>query len=213
MIFDRTKHCTDATLGESRDHCARWDKAKKLLEAAQRRAQLQAQLNAANAELRKAPVRESVDPKAEAVARALAFVGIGAAADEVRYAMILLPERPAENVKMETCETAAGIAGPEAEKTDRPARPQETKRQRTPLTPAERTERFIAGHVQPGDDDLRSARLYDEFKTWWLCHAPGQPVPSQRVFYLAMTASGFRTRKRGGISRYENVQLVPLGTS
>ena len=96
MIFDRTKRCTDATLSESRDHCARWDKARKLLEVAQRRTQLQAQLNAANAELRQAPVRESVDPKAETVAKALAFIGIDAAVEEVRYALILLPAIVAE---------------------------------------------------------------------------------------------------------------------
>lgn len=75
-VFDRTKHCADATLADSRDHCAAWERAKAMLKAAERRDDLQTQMADMNERLRAAPVVEAVDPQAETIAHALALAGI-----------------------------------------------------------------------------------------------------------------------------------------
>lgn len=227
LIFDRTQQCTDATLGESRAHCAKWDKAKDLLQAAEQRQSLQAKLSGINAQLRDAPVRESVDPKAEAVAKALAFAGLEIAPDNVRYGVILLPAVIAElmaafgaamcgvRLPSKQREEAAlqpviegEIVSPAVAEAPKPMR---TAKKRT-LTVEERVDLFISRHVQPGgaDDSIRSGMLYEDFKSWWQCEAPDQPMPSQRAFYLAMAAKGFTSVKRGGMMRYENAVLMPL---
>jgi hypothetical protein len=84
-IFGRTKRCSDATLDESRAHCAKWDKARQLLQTAKRRNALRSKMETIDAQLRTAPIRESVDPKVEAVARALAFAGIQVSLEDIRY--------------------------------------------------------------------------------------------------------------------------------
>jgi hypothetical protein len=90
------------------------------------------------------------------------------------------------------------------------AQPPNTAARKRTLSAEQRMERFIAKHVAPdeGGDGVRSGPLYAEFCTWWVCHAPGQPTPSQRSFALAMAAKGYVSVKRGGVQRYANARLA-----
>lgn len=74
-LFSRSRKCMDATLSESRAHCQVWEKARAMLSAAEQRDRLQADLARITAQLRAAPVRESVDPQSEAIVQALALAG------------------------------------------------------------------------------------------------------------------------------------------
>lgn len=61
-----------------------------MLTAAVERDRLAGELAALNVQLRAAPVRESVDPKSEAIAKAFAFVGLAVAPRDVALALTLL---------------------------------------------------------------------------------------------------------------------------
>ena len=233
-IFDRSSQCADATLPDSRSLCAERDKAQQSLKAARQRETLRARLAAINAKLRAAPVRESADPKAEAITKALGFVGVHFSTSDVRYALILLPAILAELMaafgaamcgarlpelftKAERKVTQASYAdrGKAIELPEARGAPELHLSGPLPKSQDELIARFLCDHIIPGEDDssVRSSDLYMTFKSWWICHAADSPLPSRIALGQAMSARGFERSKRGGISRYENVRLVPLGTN
>lgn len=89
-LYTRSKRCADATVTESRTLCAGLERSKAMLSAAVERDRLAGELAALNVQLRAAPVREGVDPKSEAIAKAFAFVGLAVYPRDVAYALVLL---------------------------------------------------------------------------------------------------------------------------
>ena len=89
-LFTRSKRCTDATVTESRAHCAGLERARAMLTAAVERDRLAGELAALNVQLRAAPVREGIDPQSEAIVQALAFTGLPAQPRDVALALTLL---------------------------------------------------------------------------------------------------------------------------
>lgn len=69
--------------------------------------------------------------------------------------------------------------------------------------------------MKPGAEGgtVAAKELRDALSTWWVCRAPGKPVPTAKALGMAMTRCGLRSVKRGGRRRYEGVVLLPLGVA
>ena len=203
-LFSRSRKCTDATVAESRAHCAAWEKARAMLVAAEQRDKLQGELTAINAQLRAAPVRESVDPQAEAIVQALAFAGLAVQPRDVGYGLVLLFALGIELMAAFGASwCGVQLPGVHQAPTERTRAAGTARRSdAAPNIPA-------AATAQPGDplaafvgelvesrQPMPFAELHEAYAN--RCKAAGKPPKSPRALGLALTGAGFAKSKADG---------------
>ena len=224
QLYDRSKHCTDATATDSREICAKLARLDGEASKAAEAARLRAEIDKARGRLATmdvAAAMRAVDPQAEALARVLS-AAIGPASPEtVRTALAVLVAL--------LVELGSGLGPWLVSPNVRHRRQPEPSRERpsaeaaeaTPVTVLEAVD--VPAAAEPaGEDSVRrwaadaiarrkggfvpAKELRAAFESW--CAAEGIKPLNPTAFGRAMGALGFRSGKVGGEQRYFDIALV-----
>ena len=204
-IFTRSKRCTDATLPDSRSHCAAWEKAKAMLAAAEKRERLAGELVNLNEQLRTAPIRESVDPQAETIAHAFDLAGISLSGTEIgdvlNWLLAIVAELMAAFGALMCGARLPASAADQTAPTGRPKPVGQLEMAKPVLpVPAAHTDLlavFLADLVESGTPTAFKA-VYGQYQR--LCDAAGVEPESRRQVGLKLSKKFGKAK--GGDARY-----------
>ena len=208
-LFSRSRKCADATATESRAHCAALERSRALLGAAEQREQLTADLARITAQLRAAPVRESVDPQAEAIVQALAFAGLAVQPHDVGYGLVLLFALGIElmaafgaswcGVRLPGAPHQAPMERPRAGGTARRSDAAPNIPARATAQPGDPMDAFLAGLVPSGSPTAFKV-LFAAYEA--RCVAAGAAPKTKRAVALVLADRFAKTKANGGEVHY-----------
>ena len=217
-LYARSKRCADATVTESRALCAGLERARAMLMAVEQRDKLAGELAALNAQLRATPVRESVDPQAEAIASALALGGITVDLRGTGFGLSLLFALGVELLAAfgpllcaylmpsgaaKAAETfAVPDASPEAVPVASPPQGEPVAALAEDVLPG-----FLAGLVK-SDRPTSFKSLYEMYEG--SCRVASAEPESRRAVGLAMSRRGFAKVKGGDVAYYVRPRLAAV---
>ena len=204
-LFSRSRKCADATAIESRAHCSALERSRALLGAAEQREHLAADLARITAQLRAAPVRESIDPQAEAIVQALAFAGLAVQPRDVGYGLVLLFALGIElmaafgagwcGVRLPGHLPAVALERPRATGIARRSDAAPTIPAPATAQPGDTLAAFVAELVE-SRQPMPFAELQEAYAD--RCKAAGTAAKSARALGLALTEAGFAKSKADG---------------